>query len=113
MLCFDLSNDKKELPQLVQRADVIYHLAGVNRPERIKEFAEGNSGLTREIVDLLRKQGRAPRIVMPSSTQADLDNPYGRSKREAEEALFEFARESGADVRVYRLPGVACTVEGS
>jgi UDP-2-acetamido-2,6-beta-L-arabino-hexul-4-ose reductase len=106
VLAFDLSSDRKELPRLLLRADIIYHLAGVNRPERIEEFAEGNAGLTREIVDWLRAQGRAPRIVMPSSAQAMLDNPYGVSKREAEDALFEFARESGADVRIYRLPGV-------
>lgn len=106
VLCFDRNVAWGELPQLVQRADVIYHLAGVNRPERVEEFAEGNFGLTLELASLLRKQGRTPRIVMPSSIQAEMDNPYGRSKKDAEDALFSFGRETGADVRVYRLPGV-------
>ena len=87
-------------------ADVIYHLAGVNRPERVEEFEEGNAALTRRICETLTRLGRKPVIVMSSSTQAELANPYGTSKRKAEEAVLAFGLVSGADVYVYRLPGV-------
>ncbi len=56
--------------------------------------------------EILRRQGSAPLVVLPSSTQAALENPYGRSKREAEELLAAFAHETGAQTRVFRLPGV-------
>ena len=88
------------------KADVIYHLAGVNRPERVAEFTEGNFDLTRKVCDTLRRLGRTPQLVLPSSTQAALDNPYGLSKRQAEEAVFDFGRETGASVFVFRLHGV-------
>lgn len=87
-------------------ADVIYHLAGVNRPERVEEFTEGNFDLTRQICDVLQKLGRNPSLVLSSSTQAILDNPYGLSKRQAEEAVFDFGRKTGASVFVFRLHGV-------
>jgi UDP-2-acetamido-2,6-beta-L-arabino-hexul-4-ose reductase len=103
---FDREDSPDALDAAVRESEIIYHLAGVNRPERLEEFIEGNTGLTRNILNLLRQHRKAPRIVMPSSIQADLDNPYGRSKKAAEDDLFDFARETGADVRIYRLPGV-------
>src|SRR5665213_1108493 len=106
VLSFDRSDGRAKLPLLLERADIIFHLAGVNRPPRVEEFAADNSGLTGEIVALLLKMGRTPTIVMPSSTQALLNNAYGKSKHESERILVEYARETGADVRVYRLPGV-------
>jgi UDP-2-acetamido-2,6-beta-L-arabino-hexul-4-ose reductase len=87
-------------------ADVVYHLAGVNRPETEVEFERGNVGLTREIVTILARTGRKPQIVVPSSIQAELDNPYGRSKKAAEDALLEFNSRTGAPVCIYRLPGI-------
>jgi UDP-2-acetamido-2,6-beta-L-arabino-hexul-4-ose reductase len=103
---FDLGDSPEALDTAVREAGIIYHLAGVNRPQRVEEFFEGNTGLTRKILDLLRQYQKTPRIVMSSSIQADLDNPYGLSKKAAEDDLFDFARETGADVRVYRFPGV-------
>ena len=103
---FNREDNPNVLEAAVREADIIYHLAGVNRPERVEEFIEGNTELTRKILDLLRQNRRVPRIVMSSSIQADLDNPYGRSKKAAEDYLFNFVRETGADVWIYRLPGV-------
>jgi UDP-2-acetamido-2,6-beta-L-arabino-hexul-4-ose reductase len=88
------------------RADVVFHLAGVNRPERVEEYGSVNAGLTRQIVAELERSGRGPVIVFASSTQALLDNPYGVSKRQAEEVLAEFGKGRGAPVRIFRLPGV-------
>jgi UDP-2-acetamido-2,6-beta-L-arabino-hexul-4-ose reductase len=81
-------------------------MAGVNRPERVEEFTEGNFDLTRQICDALRRLGRKPLLALSSSTQVALDNPYGISKLQAEEAVFAFGREEGASVFVFRLHGV-------
>lgn len=103
---YDLGSPSGNLEQGLARAEVIYHLAGVNRPVRIEELTEGNFDLTRQVCDALRRLGRAPMLVLSSSTQAALDNPYGLSKRQAEEIVFDFNRETGASVFVFRLPGV-------
>ena len=100
---FDLEDPSSDLRDHLSRADVVFHLAGVNRPKELAEFETGNVGLTQQICFFLRQLGRAPKIVFSSSIQADLDNPYGASKRKAEEALREFGVESGACVRIYRL----------
>jgi UDP-2-acetamido-2,6-beta-L-arabino-hexul-4-ose reductase len=102
----DLDSPAGLLEEGIAKADVIYHLAGVNRPERVEEFTEGNFDLTRQICDALRQLGRTPFLVLSSSTQAGLDNPYGLSKLQAEKAVFDFGRETGASVFVFRLHGV-------
>ena len=99
----DLDSPAGLLEEGLAKADVIYHLAGVNRPERVEEFTEGNFDLTRQVCDALRRLGRTPLLVLSSSTQAALDNPYGLSKRQAEDAVFDFGRETGASVFVFRL----------
>jgi UDP-2-acetamido-2,6-beta-L-arabino-hexul-4-ose reductase len=78
----------------------------VNRPEKPEEFRQGNVGFTAKLLEGLRAQGNKCPIVFSSSIQAERDNPYGLSKREAEDLLFAYARESGAKVLVYRLPNV-------
>jgi UDP-2-acetamido-2,6-beta-L-arabino-hexul-4-ose reductase len=103
---YDLDSPACLLEDALVKADLIYHLAGVNRPERVEEFTESNCNLTRRICNALRRLGRVPRIVFSSSTQAAIDNPYGISKRNAEDALFEFGGERGAPVFVFRLHGV-------
>jgi UDP-2-acetamido-2,6-beta-L-arabino-hexul-4-ose reductase len=105
-LSFDRDSEATELERLASSADVIFHLAGVNRPERVEEFREGNAELTRRLCGILRAAGRAPLLVLSSSTQASLDNPYGQSKRAAEDVVRAFGEASGARVRVFRLPGV-------
>lgn len=85
------------------RADVIFHLAGVNRPQDPSEFEPGNAGVTDALCGLLRESGHTPKVVFSSSTQAEQANPYGRSKAKAEDILRRFAEETGAVVCIYRL----------
>lgn len=103
---FDLDDDPVVLGALLKDADIVYHLAGVNRPEDVREFENGNTGFTGTIVSLLMEQKKKPGIVMTSSIQAALDNPYGVSKKRAEDILFEYGRRTGAPVYVYRLVNV-------
>lgn len=104
---FDLGDDAGRLEGCIREGvDVIYHLAGANRPREESEFFEVNVGLTERIVDLAGSAASPPVMVFSSSIQAELDNPYGRSKRDAEEALSRYARRSGRPVLIYRLPNV-------
>jgi UDP-2-acetamido-2,6-beta-L-arabino-hexul-4-ose reductase len=104
-LC-DLETSAEELKAWLCEAEVIYHLAGVNRPLDSAEFESGNFGFTARICEVLRAAGRAPRIVFASSIQAELENPYGVSKRKAEQTLRGFADSTGAEVRIFRLKNV-------
>jgi UDP-2-acetamido-2,6-beta-L-arabino-hexul-4-ose reductase len=99
----DQEDSAEELNKALIDADVIFHLAGVNRPETPIEFTAGNAELTEHICNFLRLSGRCPNIVFSSSIQASLDNPYGVSKKRAEDALLKFGTETGANVRIYRL----------
>ncbi|MCE5207431.1 MAG: NAD-dependent epimerase/dehydratase family protein [Chloroflexi bacterium] len=103
---FDLDSPKGLLEEALAEADVIYHLAGVNRPECEEAFQEVNYDLTRHLCDVLRRRKELPLLVLSSSTQAALQNPYGLSKRAAEETVFDFGRDTGAAVFVFRLHGV-------
>lgn len=100
---FDQDDSPTNLESWLGVADVVFHLAGVNRPKDECEFESGNAGLTEGICAFLRQARRQPRIVFASSIQAELQNPYGISKRKAELALQAFAAATGARVRVYRL----------
>ncbi|MEN6479127.1 MAG: NAD-dependent epimerase/dehydratase family protein [Anaerolineales bacterium] len=100
---FGTQNTSDDLDRFLDRADIIFHLAGVNRPADEHEFQKVNVGLTEDICERLRRLGRRPRIVLASSTQAALDNPYGLSKRLAEDVLHAFAADTGASVVIYRL----------
>lgn len=97
-------------PEAAQRAlaaaDCVFHLAGVNRPRDPEEFAAGNAGLTASLCQTLAAAGRQATVVLASSTQAVLDNPYGRSKRAAEEAVQGYGAATGAPVHVFRLANV-------
>lgn len=90
----------------VGSADFVFHLAGVNRPETEAEFATGNAGFTEALCKMLAATGRKTPLAFTSSTQAELDNPYGRSKRAAEQALERYGRETGAPVHLFRLTNV-------
>jgi len=87
-------------------ADIVFHLAGVNRPKTEDEFGSGNTDATRQLCEELRATGRVVAVVLSSSTQATLDNAYGRSKKAAEDAVLEYGKRSGAPVHVFRLPNV-------
>jgi UDP-2-acetamido-2,6-beta-L-arabino-hexul-4-ose reductase len=99
----DRETTPEDLKDWLRRADVIFHLAGVNRPQDPSEFERGNAGLTERICQLLRELGRSPKIVLSSSIQAEVENPYGASKAKAEDSLRRFTADTGACVRIYRL----------
>lgn len=96
----------QQLIAALEGADFVFHLAGTNRPKDVAEFAAGNTGFTEELCRVLRAQGRPVPIVYASSTQAALDNPYGSSKRVAEDALLAYASETDAPVHIFRLTNV-------
>ncbi len=100
----------QSLRDKLRRADVVFHLAGVNRPEDPAEFSTGNADLTRrlaqELAALSIESGRRVPVVYTSSIQAALANPYGLSKRAAEQALFQLAESHAVPVHVFRLPNV-------
>ena len=103
---YDMDTPETELDAYCKNADFVYHLAGVNRPKDEKEFMEGNFGFTSELLDTLKKyESKAP-ILITSSIQAALDNPYGKSKKAGEELMFEYGRENGVKTLVYRFPNV-------
>ena len=92
--------------KLAARADIVFHLAGVNRPTEEKEFTEGNAVLTRQLCAALASAARRAPLVLSSSVQAELDNPYGRSKQAAEAAVLDYHQRTGAPVYIYRFPNV-------
>lgn len=104
--CFDIQHNPSTLPALLSQADFVFHLAGVNRPQNLEEFRTSNTSLTAQICNHLAYSGKKVPLAITSSTQATLDNPYGVSKREAENAVFEYGRTTGAKVHVFRLPNV-------
>jgi UDP-2-acetamido-2,6-beta-L-arabino-hexul-4-ose reductase len=106
VLLFDRPQEPADLERFVAAADLVYHVAGVNRPERVEEFEEGNAALTATLVAMLSSYRRKVPLVLSSSTQAALDNPYGKSKLHAEEAVRKYGRETGAPTLIYRLPGL-------
>lgn len=97
---------KTQLDEYTKECEFIFHLAGVNRPKDEKEFMEGNFGFTSELLDLLKKNNNKSPVLITSSIQAEIDNPYGRSKKAGEDLLFNYSKETGAKVYVYRLPNL-------
>jgi UDP-2-acetamido-2,6-beta-L-arabino-hexul-4-ose reductase len=106
LLTFDIEDPERRLDEALGDADFIFHLAGVNRPPTVEEFGIVNAGLTRHVVDKLSARPPRPTIVLTSSTQAVLDNPYGSSKLQAESVLREYVERDGGGARVFRLPNV-------
>lgn len=99
----DIHTAEEALVQGAQQADFVFHLAGVNRPEHTDEFMQGNRDFTQHLMTLLEK-GKKPPVWLSSSIQAELDNPYGQSKRAGEAAVRSYGERTGADVYIYRLP---------
>jgi len=106
LLELDVDGPDGAFEQMASRADLVFHLAGVNRPQDPEEFFQGNKELSERLCSFLKSSGRVPTLVLSSTIQADLDNPYGLSKKGAEEATFAYASETGAKVHVFRLPNV-------
>ena len=108
---YDIQSTEAELDAYCKSADFVFHLAGVNRPENPEDFMKGNFGFTSELLDTLKKYENKATIMLSSSIQATLsgrfgDSEYGRSKKAGEELFFQYARETGAKVAVYRFPNL-------
>ena len=101
----DLGTPREALEAAAAEADFVFHLAGVNRPEDPDDFMRGNGDFTLELTALLER-GKKPPVVLASSIQAALDNPYGASKRAAEDAVAAYARRCKTHAYIYRLPNV-------
>jgi UDP-2-acetamido-2,6-beta-L-arabino-hexul-4-ose reductase len=106
VICFYRGMDLKAISESLPRVSVVYHLAGVNRPIDPAEFVNGNHGLTVDLCRLLSAGGSRPVVVYASTVQAALDNPYGQSKRQAEEQLGNWARAEGGRAVIFRLQNV-------
>jgi UDP-2-acetamido-2,6-beta-L-arabino-hexul-4-ose reductase len=103
---FDKDTDPSLLDTYCKEATFVFHLAGVNRPKEQSEFMEGNFGFTSDLLDALKKHNNTCPIMISSSIQAELDNPYGISKKAGEDLLLEYSKETGAKVYIYRFPNV-------
>lgn len=103
---YDVDSDPLELEAYCKNADFVFNLAGVNRPKDQSEFMKGNFGFASTLLSTLKKYNNACPVMISSSTQAALDNPYGESKRAGEELMFEYAKETSAKVLIYRFPNV-------
>jgi UDP-2-acetamido-2,6-beta-L-arabino-hexul-4-ose reductase len=106
ILTFVRGDPVSALAEKAAQADFVFHLAGVNRPDNEQEFEQGNADLTRALCDAVRASGRKIPIVFSSSNQVGRDNPYGRSKHQAEDALRELSAATGTPAYIYRLSHV-------
>lgn len=106
ILRFERDSTREELKEYLSRAEFVFHLAGINRPDNEAEFDVGNRGLTQDLAGILLESSRGTPVAMTSSIQAELDNSYGRSKKASEEALFTLSKTGGNPVYIYRLPNV-------
>ena len=108
---YDIDSTKEELNEYCAKADFVFNLAGVNRPQNQEDFMKGNFGFASELLDALKKHGNKAPIMLSSSIQATLsgrfgDSEYGRSKKAGEELFFEYSKETGAKVAIYRFPNL-------
>ena len=103
---FDLDKSSEDLLVYCQKADFVFHLAGVNRPQNPDEFMEGNFGFTDTLLKNLKSFNNKCPIMISSSIQATLDNDYGKSKKAGEDLIFDYGKKTGAKVLVYRLPNL-------
>jgi UDP-2-acetamido-2,6-beta-L-arabino-hexul-4-ose reductase len=103
---YDMDSNPEQLDQYAQNCQFVFHLAGINRPQKQEEFMTGNFGLTAQLLDLLKKHNNKAPVLITSSIQATLDNPYGQSKKAGEDLLFQYGKENKVKVFVYRLPNI-------
>ncbi|MDD4347454.1 MAG: NAD-dependent epimerase/dehydratase family protein, partial [Desulfitobacteriaceae bacterium] len=97
---YNKETDPALLDKYCQEADFVFHLAGVNRPGEQAEFMEGNFGFTSNLLDMLKKFNNTCPVMFSSSIQAELDNPYGKSKKAGEELLCNYSKKTGASVLI-------------
>jgi len=107
---YDIDTDPALLKEYCRKADFVFNLAGVNRPQRSEEFMQGNFGFASTLLDTLKECGNTCPVMLSSSIQATLigryDSDYGRSKKAGEELFFAYGEETGAKVLVYRFPNL-------
>ncbi len=103
---YDINCTEDFLIQAVKSCDFVFHLAGINRPQSNSEFMVGNFDFTEKLLNLLIKHNNPCPVLVTSSIQATLDNPYGVSKKASEDAIFEYGKITGTNTYVYRLPNV-------
>lgn len=108
---YDLGSTLEQLEEYCQNADFVFNLAGVNRPENPEDFMKSNFGFASVLLDTLKKYNNKAGIMLSSSIQATLsgrfgDSEYGRSKKAGEELFFQYSRETGAKIAVYRFPNL-------
>ena len=108
---YDRDSTLEELERYCQKADFVFNLAGVNRPENPEDFMKGNFGFASLLLDTLKKHGNTAPIMLSSSIQACLsgrfgNSEYGRSKKAGEDLFFAYGQETGAKVYVYRFPNL-------
>ncbi|MBQ7037066.1 MAG: NAD-dependent epimerase/dehydratase family protein [Clostridia bacterium] len=106
ILPFDLDTPPEVLNEYCQKADFVYNLAGINRPEKEEDFMEGNFSFGETLLKTLEKHGNKCPVMLSSSIQATLDNPYGRSKKAGEDLFFSYAARTGAKAYVFRFPNL-------
>lgn len=106
LFLYDKDTDPMLLDTYCKEAEFVFHLAGVNRPEVEEEFMEGNFGFTSILLETLKKHSNKAPVMISSSIQAELDNPYGKSKQAGEKLLRDYGNETGARVFIYRFPNV-------
>ncbi len=108
---YDIDSTPEQLDDYCRKADFVFNLAGVNRPQNPEEFMQGNFGFASTLLDTLKKYGNRCPVMLSSSIQATLvgryaDGDYGKSKKAGEELFFEYGTNSGAKVLVYRFPNL-------
>jgi UDP-2-acetamido-2,6-beta-L-arabino-hexul-4-ose reductase len=106
ILRFEKDDTADDLRKALDQVDFVFHLAGANRPKDETEFDRVNRGLTEDILSMIKESGRKTPILLTSSVQAKLDNPYGRSKKAAEDTITSWAKSTGVPIYIYRLPNV-------
>ncbi|MDF2946791.1 MAG: capsular biosynthesis protein [Bacillales bacterium] len=94
------------LDEYCKNTDFVFHLAGINRPQDESDFMSGNFGFTSTLLESLKKHNNICPILISSSIQAEINNPYGNSKKAGENLIFNYSKEVGSRVLVYRLPNV-------
>ncbi|MBQ8859904.1 MAG: NAD-dependent epimerase/dehydratase family protein [Ruminococcus sp.] len=108
---YDINSTETELEEYCSKADFVFNLAGINRPKSNEEFMQGNFGFGSKLLDALKKYNNKATVMLSSSIQATLigrygESDYGKSKLAGEELLFDYAKETGAKVAVYRFPNL-------
>jgi len=103
---YDIDTDPALLDDYCKKADFVFNLAGVNRPKNKDDFMKGNFGFATILLDTLKKYKNNCPVMISSSIQAALDNPYGKSKKAGEDIMLEYSKETGAKVLIYRFPNV-------